>query len=178
MLRLGLVGTGRMASIHFNNLLQSQLATITSVFSTTKERATDFLSNFNSLNVTACDVSDMSSVTKSSKLDGMIITSASSNHYSQIMECIKQGIPLFVEKPIADTIEQIDDIFNNSINSRIPVLVGYQRRYDLNILKIKTSIENKVLKCNENDPNFNLMKHTPYDILFLRSKNIFSKIQK
>ncbi|UUZ76945.1 Gfo/Idh/MocA family oxidoreductase [Polaromonas sp. P1(28)-13] len=62
--------------------------------------------------------------------DGVVIASPNKLHTSTALACIERGIPVLVEKPIADSMAEAISIAEASRSSGVPVLVGHHRRYN------------------------------------------------
>jgi predicted dehydrogenase len=63
------------------------------------------------------------------RIDAVIISSPNPFHFSQAMNCISRNVPVLVEKPITDNIEDARRLANAAENCRVPVLVGHHRTY-------------------------------------------------
>lgn len=70
----------------------------------------------------------------SNNLDGVIVSNPTSLHIETMKMPLEKGIPIFLEKPIADSIEQLREIEDYDITS---VMVGFSLRYNeiINIVK-------------------------------------------
>ncbi|MFC5497671.1 Gfo/Idh/MocA family protein [Caenimonas terrae] len=64
-----------------------------------------------------------------SKPDGVILATPTPLHVAGALACIARGIPVLVEKPVADTQEGAQRLAQAEAASRVPVLVGHHRRY-------------------------------------------------
>lgn len=67
--------------------------------------------------------------TSAEKIDAAIISSPNEYHFEQAMTCLEQAIPIFVEKPITNTLESAQKLASESARRQIPVLVGHHRTY-------------------------------------------------
>lgn len=63
------------------------------------------------------------------KPDGAIIATPNKLHVPMALDCIAAGIPVLVEKPIADEIGPALDLVDAAETSRVPVLIGHHRRH-------------------------------------------------
>tara|TARA_B110000305_G_scaffold238254_1_gene303264 strand:+ start:780 stop:1811 length:1032 start_codon:yes stop_codon:yes gene_type:complete len=79
------------------------------------------------------------------KPNGVIIATPNSLHANQVLQCLDHKIPLLVEKPLADTIENAESIVNASLASNVHVLVGHHRRYNPIIRKAKLAIHDGMI---------------------------------
>lgn len=70
----------------------------------------------------------------SNNLEGIIISNPTSFHIESLKKCISKKIPIFIEKPIADSMSQIKEIdkFDTS-----KIMVGFNHRYNelINLVK-------------------------------------------
>ena len=67
---------------------------------------------------------------ESERPDGAIIATPNSEHARDAVLCIQQGVPVLIEKPIADTLAAARQIINASQSARAAVLVGHHRRHN------------------------------------------------
>lgn len=73
---------------------------------------------------------DFSQCLDSENIDGVIISSPNNYHFSQAIECLERGIPVLIEKPITDNVEDSRQIVERSKQLNVPVLVGHHRTYN------------------------------------------------
>ena len=67
---------------------------------------------------------------ESERLHGAIIATPNAEHARDAVHCIQKGVPLLIEKPIADTLDAARQIIDASDATRTPVLVGHHRRHN------------------------------------------------
>jgi predicted dehydrogenase len=72
---------------------------------------------------------------------GAIIATPTSHHASVAKMCAKQSIHVLIEKPIADTMQQAQDIVQTANKCDTRILVGYHRRHNALILKARELIQ-------------------------------------
>lgn len=63
------------------------------------------------------------------KIDAAFICTPTAFHTEMLAKCIKHGISVFVEKPISNLLEHLDDIAKESVENNITTFIGYQMRY-------------------------------------------------
>lgn len=78
-------------------------------------------------------------------VDGLIIGTPDHLHYGPCMAAINKGYRVLLEKPIAQTMEECNEIFKASRLKKIPVTVCYVLRYHPYYQKIKSIIDSGVL---------------------------------
>lgn len=75
--------------------------------------------------------------------DLVFVTNPTSLHVSTAIKSAKAGCNLFIEKPLSDSEEGIEELIKVVKNKNLVALVGYQQRFHTGILKIKTWLEEK-----------------------------------
>ena len=73
--------------------------------------------------------------------DGVIVALPNTLHVDAGLACIARGIPVLVEKPIADTVASAMRLVEAGEEAGIPVLVGHHRRHGSDIREAKRAIE-------------------------------------
>jgi len=75
-------------------------------------------------------------------IDIISILTPSGKHFENIIELIKYGKPLVVEKPIALRLDEADQIIQECDNNRVRLFVVHQNRYNTPIIKTREAMEN------------------------------------
>jgi predicted dehydrogenase len=73
--------------------------------------------------------------------DGAIIATPNRLHVENGLEAIAAGLPVIVEKPIADNVAAAERLVAAAAQSNVPLLVGHHRRYNPMIQKAKAIID-------------------------------------
>jgi predicted dehydrogenase len=63
------------------------------------------------------------------KPDGVVLATPNQLHVEGALECIDAGVPVLVEKPIADSVEGGEKIVEASRRANVPVLTGHHRQH-------------------------------------------------
>jgi len=63
------------------------------------------------------------------KPDGVIVATPNATHLEAGLACIARKIPVLVEKPVTDTVEQARELVQAAQRAGVPLLVGHQRRH-------------------------------------------------
>ena len=77
----------------------------------------------------------------SAEPDGVILATPNQLHLENALECIAAGCPVLVEKPIATSSTEANQIVTAAREKRVPVLVGHHRRHNPIIQKSKSLID-------------------------------------
>jgi predicted dehydrogenase len=59
-----------------------------------------------------------------------IVATPNALHREAALACIDRGVPVLVEKPVADTLEAGLDVVRAGLRAGVPVMVGHQRRHN------------------------------------------------
>ena len=84
--------------------------------------------------------SDVSSLLKSNQLDAVIVATPNQLHEKHTISFLKKKIPVLLEKPISDNIKSAKKIIISSKKNKTPLLIGYHRRHNAIVSKVKTII--------------------------------------
>jgi len=163
-LRFGIVGLGRMGKIHFDNInLNIKQATISGVSNLNPENKKWVKERSDAKIYDHYD-----KMVRDSKIDAIIISSPTSFHIEHIKIAIDSGKAIFCEKPVDPSFSKVKLIKDLIKDSKVPFMVGFNRRYDQSIKKIKKSIENgtigtpQIIGITSRDP-------APPDINYLKT---------
>lgn len=75
------------------------------------------------------------------KVDGVVVASTSSCHYSQTIKAMENKIPVFVEKPIASTLTEAAHIQNMARENKSILLNGFNMRFHCLISQVKSMLD-------------------------------------
>lgn len=106
------------------------------------------------------------------KPDGIIIVTPNHLHLPIAREAIKRGIPVLVEKPISDDLEDAKKFAEECKVANVPVLVGQHRRYNPYVNAAKQIIEGGELgKLTVSSFHYMIYKEDQYfDVEWRRKK--------
>ena len=163
-IKFGIVGLGRIGKIHFENINSFiENASIAAV------------SNLNSKNQkwvkdrSGAKIYDhYDQMVRDPKIDAIIISSPTSYHIEHIKIALKAGKAIFCEKPVDLSFKKVKLINDLIKDSKVTFMVGFNRRYDKSIQKLKNSIENgtigtpQIIRITSRDP-------APPDIHYIKT---------
>ncbi len=77
--------------------------------------------------------------------EGAIVATPNDLHVPLSLACVERGIPVLVEKPVADTVEAARSLADAAEISGVPVLVGHHRRHSPIIGKAREIVRSGAL---------------------------------
>ncbi len=72
---------------------------------------------------------DLTAALAAGGVDAAIVAAPSALHFEQARACIEAGVPVLVEKPVTDRIEDARRLAELARDSGVPVLVGHHRTH-------------------------------------------------
>lgn len=75
----------------------------------------------------------------------IIISNPTSEHVRYALKCIKKKINLYIEKPLSNSLKNINKLKNLSIKYNTKIFIGCQLRFNPGLIFIKKIIEKKIL---------------------------------
>jgi|DewCreStandDraft_3_1066083.scaffolds.fasta_scaffold00650_8 myo-inositol 2-dehydrogenase/D-chiro-inositol 1-dehydrogenase len=139
-LRAGIiiVGSGRMGSIHAENIRRSGMAELVAIVDTDEERARKASERFGAPYYLDLE---RAIINNKAKTHGVVIASPLTAHLDGIRIACDHGLHIFVEKPLAPSISQCREAVSIVKKAGVFLQIGYQRRYDKSYKEVKRSID-------------------------------------
>ena len=123
-LRIAVLGAGLIGKKHINVLLAGEgnyeLAGVADPDVSAAAQAAPDALHFLSID----------SLITEAKPDGVIIATPNQTHLEMGLACINAGLPILVEKPVADSLEDAHRLVDAAEAVGVPVLVGHHRRHN------------------------------------------------
>ena len=130
-IRVGLVGLGSMGKNHLRVIQENPAAELWAICDS------DVISLRGISNkVKATSFSDPFDMISRSGVDALVVATPTEYHYPIVLEALKKGIPVLVEKPIATTYTMAQEIAKLSAIVEVPVQVGHVERYNPAVLHL------------------------------------------
>lgn len=150
---VALVGSGGLARwAHLPNLKKIPGVKLRAVHSASGARGKSYAKRFGA--EYCC--TDYEEILKDPVIDAVIITSRNQYHASQAAGALRAGKHVFVEKPMAITEAECDDILDAVRQSGKQLTVGFNRRFAPFYLAVKKTLAKRtgpaVLSCRVNSP--------------------------
>ncbi len=132
------VGVGSIGQRHIRNLKTLGVGTI-AVCDISKEKLEQVVKEYQ------VKVFDNLQTALAEKWDGVLICTPSSSHIEIATEVAQKNIPLFIEKPLADNLEQAESFYNLIKEKDLPVMIGYNLSFHPQFKKIKQLLEQGII---------------------------------
>jgi len=137
MVKIGVIGIGVWGYNHVRVLSEVEESNLVAVSDLNNNRAKEISTRFRIPNY----YSDHNKMLEKEDLDAVIIAVPSKFHKNVFLDCIKHNIAIFIEKPIADTLESADEMIIALENKNVVFTVGHIERFNPVIMKIRELIE-------------------------------------
>lgn len=154
-INLGVIGTGRIGKVHIATLVQNvPQAEVIAVADVNLDSAKEVAGQFGIKSV----YSNYLDVINHSGVDAIVICSSTDTHAQIIVDAAKAGKHIFCEKPVDLSLEIIKGALMAVESAGVKLMVGFNRRFDPNFLKIKQMVvdgkigEPHILKITSRDP--------------------------
>jgi predicted dehydrogenase len=128
------VGAGSIGRRHLSNLKQLGLPKL-SACDPHPDRLAYVLEHFQ-----AASVANLEDGLKS-KPDIVLVCSPPVHHAQQALQAIRAGADVFIEKPVSDSVDHLEDLLAEEQNSGAVVQVGYNLRFHAPLQKLKELLE-------------------------------------
>lgn len=120
-IRIGILGFGFMGQTHYNNVLKSSNAEIAAIFHTDQIKIP--------IPKTIPIYSDWRTMLDNSDIDAVVISTPTHTHAEIATIAAKKGKHIFLEKPMALSIKECDEIIKSAQDAKIKLFMGHVLRY-------------------------------------------------
>ncbi|OUS08202.1 inositol 2-dehydrogenase [Rhodobacterales bacterium 52_120_T64] len=134
MLKLGLLGAGRIGITHVKAVQAVPNATISAVYDPFDAAAEA------AIELTGAKRATVEEIMASTEIDGVIIATPTDLHAEQIELAAKAGKAIFCEKPIDLSVERVRQCLDIVEETGVTLMVGFNRRFDTSFVRLKSEI--------------------------------------
>lgn len=151
--RLGVLGFGKLGTVHAEHVAASERAELVSVCDPTPAALERAKARFGVAVTT--DIDEF----LAGGLDGVIIASPTPMHPENIRAVARAGKAIFTEKPVGLSLEHTDEVLAEVAAAAVPFQIGFQRRWDERYRLVKDVIDSGdigdpvLLKAHGRDPD-------------------------
>ena len=136
MIKAGIVGCGKVAHLHAQALQNLKDADFRAVRSRSMQKASDFADRYS---VLGCD--DITKMVVDEKLDLVIVCTPHPNHLEPTLEALKAGAHVLVEKPLASSLDDCDNMIDAAKKYNKKLGVISQRRFYEPVMRAKNAVD-------------------------------------
>ncbi|WP_319477904.1 Gfo/Idh/MocA family oxidoreductase [Marispirochaeta aestuarii] len=132
--RLASIGTGMIGQVHARALAKLNCCEYLAIADMDSSRK-DFAESLG-----ARYYSDFKEMISTEKLDGVVISVPNEMHAELGSYCAEQGLHIFMEKPIASSVEDAERLIESTRKNGVQLLIGHHRRFNPLINSVKEII--------------------------------------
>lgn len=136
MLRIGLLGAGRIGQIHGRNIAAHPAARLAAIADALPEAAAALAEE------TAAPVAAMEAVLADPQVDAVVIATPTDTHADLIEAATAAGKAVFCEKPVDLDAARIADCLDRVTATGQPLMIGFNRRFDPSFAALKARLDN------------------------------------
>ncbi|MDY0276976.1 MAG: Gfo/Idh/MocA family oxidoreductase [Acholeplasma sp.] len=140
-LKYALIGNGRISPNHISAAINNNLD-IVALCDIEINKSRKLIQDFN-LSETVKIYDDYKKMLLFEEIDLIAIATESGNHAKIAIDCIAAGKHLIIEKPIALSLKDADEIIELSRKNNVVVSACHQNRFNKSIQKIREAVEQK-----------------------------------
>jgi myo-inositol 2-dehydrogenase/D-chiro-inositol 1-dehydrogenase len=137
-IRIAVVGVGRMGLTHAENLARRvRGARLVAVTTSSPERAAEARSRCGDVAV----YPGLEALLAAGGLDAVCISSSTSAHADNVVQCAAAGLDIFCEKPLALTLTDCDRAIAAARQAGVRLMIGHVRQFDAGHVEARRFIE-------------------------------------
>lgn len=172
-LNVGLIGAGRMGQFHAHTLEHKLTnARLFAVADPVPEAASSLVQDMGS---EAHTFTDIESMIELEELDAVVIASPAKTHSANALLAIGHGKAVFCEKPVATSMEDINEIIEALEANPVPFQVGFNRRFETGYKAAHEEVQSgaigtpQLLRSTTRDPELQGAENKPEWTIFLET---------
>ncbi|TWP51600.1 Gfo/Idh/MocA family oxidoreductase [Lentzea tibetensis] len=144
--KIALVGAGMMGALHARVLSQSTRVEFALLVEQREDVGKEIATRYDT--TYAPEIGNLDGI------DAVVIAAATEAHYDIAKQVLALGKPLLVEKPLAATYAQSEELVNESEKLGLPLVCGFLERFNPAILTAKQFVHDVV--------QINAVRHSPF----------------
>jgi myo-inositol 2-dehydrogenase/D-chiro-inositol 1-dehydrogenase len=137
VVRLGLIGAGRIGTMHARNIARHVPGAELAVVADTRPEAAKRLAD-----PYEADARDVDGLLTDPEIDGVVITSIAAVHEELIVRAAEAGKQVWCEKPASLTLAEMDRAIAATERAGVAFQVGFNRRFARDFAAARATIEN------------------------------------
>ena len=138
-INISIIGTGLMGLQHIKAIIKSKKTNLHSIVDVSKKA--ESLSKKYKVPI----YTNIKKLLVLKNLDAVVVATPNQLHEIHTINFLKNKIPVLLEKPISDNIKSAKKIIYSSKKNKTPLLIGYHRRHNSIVSKVKALVSSKKL---------------------------------
>ncbi len=134
MLKVGLLGAGRIAGVHATAISSNPRSTLVAVSDKFPEAAQKLAAQY------GCEARETDAILNDPEINAVLIATSTDTHSDLIERAVAAGKAVLCEKPVDLSLERAKACLKN-VNGK-PVMIGFNRRFDPNFGALKAALNN------------------------------------
>lgn len=136
MLKIAVIGTGFIGSVHAKNIARHPGAELVAVSDANIEFAKKTAA------ITGAEaVSDIAELTNNKGIDALLIATPTNTHVDYLKRAAEAGKAIYCEKPIGLDYEEAEQAVRAVRAAGVPVMLGFNRRFDASHAAVKEAVD-------------------------------------
>lgn len=136
MIRIAVLGCGRIGAMHATNIAAHPRATLSAVFDINQAAAESVAASTG-----ATLMNSVEATIASPEVDAILIATATNTHADILEACVAAGKPVLCEKPIDLSLARVNLCAERIKGSSVPIQLGFVRRFDQGHGAVRRAIE-------------------------------------
>ena len=137
MLKIGIIGAGRMGNSHAGNLIKLKSIQLAAVYDIDPEKSKVFAEKYPTVKI----MNSLQELVNSPEAELIIITSPTYCHRDGLMAAMATGKPIFCEKPLCRTRAELKELAPLILDYKNFFTIGFVRRYSPGCVMMKKLID-------------------------------------
>ena len=165
-MKYALIGCGRIATNHIKAAINNKLD-IVALCDVKNDSITALLQKHGLENeASIAHYSDYKKMLDEAKPELVSIATESGSHAAIALACIDRGIPVIIEKPMAMSIKDAEEIINRAAAKNVKVAACHQNRFNVAVQKMRQALE---------AGRFGKLSHGSIHVRWNRDKNYYTQ---
>lgn len=137
MIRFALFGAGFIGTVHATNIVKHPDAQLTYIYDANPDVAKKGVERFGGQVATSPE-----QIWNAKDVDAVLIASSTNTHADLLSQAADAKKAVLCEKPIDLELNRVKDVVTKVVRARIPVGLGFSRRFDTNHLAVHDAVKN------------------------------------
>ena len=125
MIRIAVLGCGRIGRMHADNIVAHPRATLAGVYDLHEPSSAQIAKRHD-----VCKFASADAVFASDEVDAVLIATSTPTHVEYIEQGVKAGKAILCEKPIDLLLDRVNGLKSRIAGTDVPIMLGFVRRFD------------------------------------------------